>query len=94
MTKFESLNPRTGEVIARHENASQEAVNSAVSSAAESFKTWSGLKHSERKRVLLAWKREISNSAENFAEIIALETGKPIGDARLEVSIAIAHLGW
>ena len=94
MTKFESLNPRTGEVIARHENASQEAVNSAVSSAAESFKTWSGLKHSERKRVLLAWKREISNSAEYFAEIIALETGKPIGDARLEVSIAIAHLGW
>ena len=94
MTEFESLNPRTGEVIARHENASQEAVNSAVSSAAESFKTWSGLKHSERKRVLLAWKREISNSAENFAEIIALETGKPIGDARLEVSIAIAHLGW
>ena len=94
MTEFESLNPRTGEVIARHENASQEAVNSAVSSAAESFKTWGGLKHSERKRVLLAWKREISNSAENFAEIIALETGKPIGDARLEVSIAIAHLGW
>ena len=94
MTEFESLNPRTGEVIARHEIASQEAVNSAVSSAAESFKTWSGLKHSERKRVLLAWKREISNSAENFAEIIALETGKPIGDARLEVSIAIAHLGW
>ena len=94
MTKFESLNPRTGEVIARHENASQEAVNSAVSSAAESFKTWGGLKHSERKRVLLAWKREISNSAENFAEIIALETGKPLGDARLEVSIAIAHLGW
>ena len=94
MTEFESLNPRTGEVIARHENASQEAVNSAVSRAAESFKTWGGLKHSERKRVLLAWKREISNSAENFAQIIALETGKPIGDARLEVSIAIAHLGW
>lgn len=94
MTEFESLNPRTGEVIARHEIASQEAVNSAVSSAAESFKTWGGLKHSERKHVLLSWKREISNSAENFAENIALETGKPIGDARLEVSIAIAHLGW
>ena len=94
MTEFESLNPRTGEVIARHENASQEAVNSAVSRATESFKTWGGLKHSERKRVLLTWKREISNSAENFAENIALETGKPIGDARLEVSIAIAHLGW
>jgi acyl-CoA reductase-like NAD-dependent aldehyde dehydrogenase len=29
-----------------------------------------------------------------FAQLIALETGKPIGDARLEVSIAIAHLGW
>jgi acyl-CoA reductase-like NAD-dependent aldehyde dehydrogenase len=94
MTHFESLNPRTGEVIAKYENASKEAVNSAVSKAAESFKTWGNLKHSDRKRVLLSWKREISKSSEEFAQLIALETGKPIGDARLEVSIAIAHLGW
>jgi acyl-CoA reductase-like NAD-dependent aldehyde dehydrogenase len=52
------------------------------------------LKYSERKRVLLTWKREISNSSEEFAQMISLETGKPIGDARLEVSIAIAHLSW
>ena len=94
MTDFESLNPRTGELIAKHENASKEAVDHAVSQAAKSFTTWGGLKYSERKRVLLTWKREISNSSEEFAQMISLETGKPIGDARLEVSIAIAHLSW
>ena len=94
MTDFESLNPRTGEVIAKYENASKEAVNSAVANAAVSFATWGSLKFSERKRILLTWKREISNTSEDFAQLIALETGKPIGDARLEVSIAIAHLGW
>ena len=94
MTDFESLNPRTGEIIAKYENASKEAVDHAVSQAAKSFTAWGGLKYSERKRVLLTWKREISNSSENFAQMIALETGKPIGDARLEVSIAISHLAW
>ena len=94
MTDFESLNPRTGEIIARHENSNKEAVNSAVAKAAKSFETWGSLKYSERRRILLTWKREISNSSEDFAQLIALETGKPIGDARLEVSIAIAHLGW
>ena len=94
MTYFESLNPRNGEVIAQHEIVSKEAVNRAVANAAERFKTWGNLKHSERRRILLAWKSEISKKSEEFAQLIALETGKPIGDARLEVSIAIAHLGW
>ena len=34
------------------------------------------------------------SKAEDFAQLISLETGKPIGDARLEVSIAISHLSW
>ena len=44
--------------------------------------------------VLLKWKSELVSKAEDFAQLISLETGKPIGDARLEVSIAISHLSW
>ena len=94
MTHFDSLNPRTGEVIASHQIFTKEAVNGAVKLASESALQWRGLKFAARKRVLLLWKREIAKRADEFAEIIALETGKPIGDAQLEVSIAIAHLSW
>ena len=94
MTHFQSLNPRNGEVVATHEIYSKDAVNGAVTLAAESFKSWGHLKPTNRKSVLLRWKREIVSRAEEFAQLISLETGKPIGDARLEVSIAISHLSW
>lgn len=94
MTHFDSLNPRSGEVIANHQIFTKEAVNGAVKLASDSAAQWQGLKFAARKRVLLLWKREIAKRADEFAEIIALETGKPIGDAQLEVSIAIAHLSW
>lgn len=94
MAYFSSLNPRNGQVIAEHEIFTKEAVNGAVHLAHESATKWQALGYGKRKNVLLAWKREIASRSEEFAEIIALETGKPIGDAQLEVSIAIAHLSW
>lgn len=94
MTHFESLNPQNGEVIATHEIYTKDAVNGAVTQATESFKSWGQLTPSKRKRVLLKWKSELVSKAEDFAQLISLETGKPIGDARLEVSIAISHLSW
>ena len=47
-----------------------------------------------RKRVLLRWKQEIAKRSDEFAELIAKETGKPLGDAKLEVSITVSHIGW
>ena len=94
MAHFSSLNPRNGQVIAEHEIFTKEAVNGAVQLANESATKWQALGYGKRKSVLLAWKREIASRSDEFAELIALETGKPIGDAQLEVSIAIAHLSW
>ena len=94
MTHFQSLDPHNGEVIATHEIYSKDAVNGAVTLANESFKSWGQLSYAKRKRILLKWKRELIAKSEEFAQLISLETGKPIGDARLEVSIAISHLAW
>jgi acyl-CoA reductase-like NAD-dependent aldehyde dehydrogenase len=94
MAHFSSLNPRDGQVIAEHEMFTKEAVNGAVHLARESSLKWQALGYNKRKKVLLEWKREIASRSTEFAELISLETGKPIGDAQLEVSIAIAHLSW
>lgn len=94
MAHFQSLNPRTGDVVAEHEIFTKEAVDGAVKLAATSFDQWKQLGYGKRKAVLISWKREISSRAEEFAQLISLETGKPIGDSRLEVSIAMAHLSW
>lgn len=94
MAHFDSQDPRNGEVIATHSIFTKEAVGGAVKLARESFDKWKLLGYGKRKLVLLSWKREIAARSEDFAKLISLETGKPIGDARLEVSIAIAHLSW
>lgn len=94
MAHFQAHNPRNGEVIADHEIFTKEAVNGAVHLASEAAKSWQALGYGKRKQVLLAWKREIASRSDEFAQQVSLETGKPIGDAQLEVSIAIAHLSW
>ena len=94
MTHFQSLNPATGEVIADHRIFTKSEVDSAVHLAQKGFMQWGKLSHSARKKVLLRWKKEISNQFEEFSQLISAETGKPIGDSRLEVSIAIDHIAW
>ena len=94
MTHFQSLNPVTDEAIAEHEIYTKAAVDDAVKVAQGATDRWQALGFRGRKRVLDKWNRVIKRRAEDFAELIAKETGKPIGDARLEVSVAISHLSW
>ena len=94
MTKFASLDPRNDQVIAEHEIFSKEAVDGAAKLAKLAFHTWSALSYSKRKRILLKWKQEIARRSDEFAEIVSKETGKPLGDAKLEVSITVSHIGW
>ena len=94
MTKFASLDPRNGEVIAEHEIFTKEAVDGAAKLAKSAFQTWSALSYSKRKRILLKWREVIAKRGDEFAELISKETGKPMGDAKLEVSITVSHIGW
>lgn len=94
MIRFQSLNPATDKVIAEHEIFSKAEVDDAVAVAQSATKQWQALGFRGRKRVLDSWNRTIKKRAEDFAQLIAEETGKPIGDARLEVSVAISHLSW
>jgi acyl-CoA reductase-like NAD-dependent aldehyde dehydrogenase len=55
---------------------------------------WEKLGFSGRKKVLLAWSDHIIKNIDQIASIVSLETGKPFGDAKLEASIAVSHIGW
>ena len=94
MAHFDSLNPATGEVIASHEIYEKVQVDSAVQSANEAKLKWQKLGFNGRKKVLQNWKGVIDKRTDEIAQLIAEETGKPFGDAKLEVSVAISHLAW
>ncbi|MBU6473348.1 MAG: gamma-aminobutyraldehyde dehydrogenase [Alphaproteobacteria bacterium] len=71
------LNPRTGAVIAEVAEASPGQVDRAVAAADAAFATWSRTTPAERAAALLKLADLIEREAEGYADLEALNCGKP-----------------
>ena len=91
---FDSLNPRTGAVVATHPIAGEADVKAAVERARTAGAWWGALSFGERKDLLNAWKGVVTRRIDELAAVMEAETGKPHGDALLECALAIDHLAW
>lgn len=91
---FESLDPRTGDVVGTHPVHTEAEVSAAVARAREEAAWWGSLSFAERERHLQAWKGVMTRRVAQLAELMHRETGKPHGDAMLECALAIDHLAW
>jgi acyl-CoA reductase-like NAD-dependent aldehyde dehydrogenase len=91
---FESLDPRTGDVVGTHPVHDAAAVEAAVARAAEAARWWAELGFSGRAARLAEWRKALVRRLDDIARVICAETGKPFDDARLELVLAIDHLDW
>ena len=91
---FDKADPATGEVIAQYKNFPGDEVFACVDAAHLASVRWVEFGFTARKRVLLKWASYITKNQKEIAQLVASECGKPIGDASLEVSIAIDHIAW
>jgi len=91
---FEKCDPATGEVIGQYKNFSQAEVFACVNAAQLASNRWAEFGFTARKKILLKWASFITKNQKEIAQLVASECGKPIGDASLEVSIAIDHIAW
>ncbi len=91
---FDTVNPATGEVIATFPVCGPTEVEAAVQRAREAAAWWAGLGARERRLRLLAWKSYLIRYLSRLSELVHQETGKPLGDAKLEILLAILHLDW
>jgi aldehyde dehydrogenase (NAD+) len=92
--KLESVNPATGDVVGVFQVDGAAEVQAAVARAREAFGWWSALGFAERKKVLTQWKAVLARRIGQLADLVHQETGKPHGDATLEIGLAVDHLGW
>ena len=92
--KLEVLNPATGDVVGVHAVAGRDEVQAAVAAAREASVWWAELGFDGRRAVLEQWKGVIARRMAQLADVVHQETGKPYGDALLEVGITVDHLGW
>ncbi len=80
------VNPASGEVIAHVPNLGAAETRQAIEAAADAFPAWSGLLAKERAAILRRWFELLLKNAEDIAQIMTAEQGKPLAESRGEVS--------
>jgi glyceraldehyde-3-phosphate dehydrogenase (NADP+) len=85
---YEIASPYDGSSVAVVHRASPEDVERAIAAAVEAFEVTRTLPSWERERVLQTISQGIAARRDELAETIALEAGKPLKTARLEVDRA------
>ena len=89
---IESLSPATGEILGTVPIASPDDVTAAVARARQAAARWVALGADGQRTELTAWRRALAARADDLADIIHRENGKPRVDALLEVFTALSHL--
>jgi acyl-CoA reductase-like NAD-dependent aldehyde dehydrogenase len=88
------INPATEEVIAQCPTASATQLEQAVAAARRAFPAWSATPLEERQRLLQELVNRIVASADEMAELLVAEQGKPLAQARGEVTFAQIFCGY
>ena len=79
------INPATEEVVTHAPRASRGQLDEAVNAAAEAFPAWAQTSVDERRDALTAIAKVVTDNSDELAELITVEQGKPLREARREV---------
>ncbi|UTW54736.1 NAD-dependent succinate-semialdehyde dehydrogenase [Kordiimonas sp. SCSIO 12610] len=91
---FEVLNPATGELIANVADLDRNDTAKAIEAANAAFPAWRAKTAKERADLLKALFVAMKENAEELAQILTAECGKPIAEARGEVLYGASFLEW
>ncbi|MGF6572202.1 succinate-semialdehyde dehydrogenase/glutarate-semialdehyde dehydrogenase [Paraburkholderia sp. GAS333] len=88
------LNPATGEVIAQVAKGGADETAQAIACAAKAFPAWRALTAKERSVRVKRWGELMLENRDALAELLSLEQGKPLAEARGEVGYAASFFEW
>jgi succinate-semialdehyde dehydrogenase/glutarate-semialdehyde dehydrogenase len=91
---FSVDNPANGSIIAQVSNLGAAEAGRAIDAAHKAFKAWSGLTAKERANILRRWFNLIIVNAEDLAQLMTLEQGKPITESRGEITYGASFVEW
>lgn len=90
----EIFNPATGEKIGTVPMLGTEETRQAINSAETAQKEWAGRTAQERSSILRRWFELMVAHADELAEILTLEQGKPLAEAKGEIMYAASFVEW
>lgn len=92
--RFAVTNPATGEIVAEVADSGREDAVQAIESAAAAFPLWAKTHGMERARILRLMAQAIGDHADELAQILTQEQGKPLHEAKGEVLGGVASMDW
>ncbi|MGV3552157.1 NAD-dependent succinate-semialdehyde dehydrogenase [Rhizobium sp.] len=91
---FKVFNPSTGELLAELPDMGVAETSAAIDRAYAAQAEWAALTARERSDTLWRWHQLIVTHTDDLAAILTAEMGKPLAEAKSEVSHAAAYLQW
>lgn len=92
--RFPVHNPATGEVLATVPDGDAGDASAAIEAAHRAFAGWSRMPAHERSAILRRIYELIKAKAEDLAQILSQEQGKPLAEARAEVASGAEYVAW
>ena len=93
-----SLDPATGELLAKFPSGAEADADEAVHAARRAFPAWRKVTPYDRGRLLQKAASLIEKHGDELAQLITLEHGKPLWEAKREVGTAVSwteyYAGW
>ena len=93
-TWVEINNPATGEIIGRVPRLGAEGATRAIAAAEGALAPWAALPAKTRSRILRRFFDLIIARQDDLAHILTREQGKPLDEARAEITYAAAFIEW
>lgn len=91
---FDVINPATGKVIDSVPDLEVKACQNAIAAAETAWKTWRSLSATQRSILVRNWYDLILKNKNYLAEIITLESGKPLKESLTEVEYGNSFVEW
>src|SRR5690606_27656503 len=91
---FDVLNPSTGKNICKVANLTVKEVKEAITAADKAWKSWKNTTAQERSELLFEWFNLIHKNKDQLAEIMTLESGKPLTESHGEIDYGASFISW
>src|SRR5436190_9451422 len=87
-------NPANGEIVGHIPDLGADATHRAIAAAESALPQWRALPAAKRSSLLEAWYTAISQATDDLAKILTVEQGKPLAEARGEISYGAGFVKW
>jgi succinate-semialdehyde dehydrogenase/glutarate-semialdehyde dehydrogenase len=88
------IDPATGALVGTAPLCGAPETKRAIDAASRAFPAWRAKTAKERSAILRAWTALMLEHADDLARILTAEQGKPINEAKGEITIGAAYVEW